>query len=76
MPNTSRDIIGINSYYNTQYPGSGHLNMHGYSGQTYYYQNPSTGAGTAVVWPSTNISLNAFYGTSPVNEWAGGIGGK
>ena len=76
MANSNRDVQGVASYYNSQLGGSGHLNINGYAGTAYY--NGTLGVGATHHWGTSNLSLNAFYGTSPVDEWnsGGGGGGK
>jgi hypothetical protein len=84
VPNTAYDLNTIaNFYYHgtisvDPYGFGGaapYYNMGNYLGRTYYTLN-STGSGVSATFPSSTLGLFAFYGTSPINEWGGGGGGK
>ena len=68
---------GAATYNGPIYPTYGQLNM-GYYRNRWYSRSGVPSA----QFPATNLSMNLFYGTSPVDEWncacdyGGGGGGK
>lgn len=63
MAVNGRNLNAVNSEYGSAIMGTP-PHMNSLATRTYYKSS-----GTSNTFPSTNISLNSMYATSPDNEW-------